>query len=115
MNFQPELAAKIMAGEKTVTRRVFSDNPRSPWWYRRCTYRPGRVFTVNPGRGKPNIGHARVTACWPERLCDIGNTDARAEGFKDRAAFLDAFHRINPKVPLDVTVWRIAFEVIPPD
>lgn len=32
MNFKPELAAKVMSGEKTVTRRLVSENPRSPWW-----------------------------------------------------------------------------------
>jgi hypothetical protein len=35
VNFQRELAEKVMAGEKTVTRRLVSDNPRSPWWRER--------------------------------------------------------------------------------
>jgi len=38
--FRPDPAAKVMAGEKTVTRRLVSVNPRSP-----CC----------PGRGKHAI------------------------------------------------------------
>ena len=37
MNFRPELAEKVMAGEKTVTRRVASENPRSPWYVGGCS------------------------------------------------------------------------------
>ena len=35
MIFRPELAAKVMAGEKTATRRLVSDNPR-----KRCRLTP---------------------------------------------------------------------------
>jgi hypothetical protein len=111
--FRPELAAKVMAGEKTVTRRVFSDNPGSPWWGEGCALLVGGVYSVCPGRGEYAIGHVRVTSVTSERLCDIGEVDARAEGFKDRAEFLQAFAGINPRVPLDVSVWRVAFEVVP--
>jgi len=36
MNFRPELAATVMSGSKTVTRRLLSANPRSP--ADRCGY-----------------------------------------------------------------------------
>ncbi len=31
MNFRPDLAEKVMRGEKTCTRRLVSANPNSPW------------------------------------------------------------------------------------
>ena len=90
MIFRPELAAKVMAGEKTVTRRVCSDNPRSPWWRERCIYTEGKTFTVNPGRGKVRLGQARVTHAAQVMLGSLGTADARREGFDTIAEFVDA-------------------------
>ncbi len=44
MNFRPELAEAVMADppRKTVTRRLVSDNPNSPWWREKCAYRVGQ-------------------------------------------------------------------------
>lgn len=81
MNFRPELAAKVMAGEKTVTRRLVSDNPRSPWWREKCSLKLGRVYAVCPGRGKHAIGHVRVLAIRRERLAAVGLSEAQLEGF----------------------------------
>jgi len=66
VNFRPELAAKVMAGEKTVTRRLCSDNPRSPWWWEDCSLRVGKDYAVCPGRGKHAIGRVRIVSV--ERL-----------------------------------------------
>jgi hypothetical protein len=55
MNFRPELAEKVMAGEKTVTRRLVSDNPRSPWYVGGCSLNVGQDYAVCPGRGKDAI------------------------------------------------------------
>lgn len=112
MIFRPELAAKVMAGEKTVTRRAFSLNPRSPWWQEDCALQVGKDYAACPGRGKHAIGRIRVTNVSSERLCDIGEDHARREGFASRAEFLQAFHEINPRTPLDVSVWVVEFEVL---
>lgn len=115
MIFRPELAAKVMAGEKTVTRRLVSDNPRSPWWRERCAFPPGKLFAVCPGRSKPNIGHGRVVSLRKERLGDIINgalshVEARREGFEDFYAFRDGWEKINGRWDGSALVWRVEFE-----
>lgn len=110
MIFKPELAEKVIAGEKTVTRRLCSDNPRSPWWSERCTYQPGKVFTVNPGRGVERIGEARVVKCERENLGYLTDAEARAEGFENEAAFTAAFEAINGEYLPWAMVWRVEFE-----
>lgn len=112
MIFRPELAAKVMAGEKTVTRRALSENPRSPWWKERCRYTVGKTFTVNPGRGKTGIGEARVTHCAQVLLGSLETSDAQREGFDTIAEFVDGWTRINGSFDTTERVWRIAFEVL---
>ena len=80
MIFRPELAAMVIAGEKTVTRRLCSENPRSPWWRERCALRPGQSFAVQPGRGKQSIGRARASSVQRELLGRLSDQEARREG-----------------------------------
>lgn len=111
MNFQPELADKVMAGRKTITRRLASENPRSPWFKDRCAFRVGQRFAVCPGRGKVNIGHATVRSVRLERLGHIPNHEAVREGFRSTQEFERAFTSINGSYDPDVLVWRIVFIV----
>ncbi len=60
MNFQPALARLVMAGEKTVTRRLASKNSRSPWARGGCGLRVEGSCAVCPGRGKRAIGRVTV-------------------------------------------------------
>lgn len=119
MIFRSELAAKVMAGEKTVTRRLCSDNPRSPWWSERCQYREGKRFAVQRGRGKNGkaIGYARVVSVKKEQLGEAFErrrvwVEARREGFETPVLFAAAFADINGQVPRSTWVWRIEFEVV---
>ena len=112
MNFRPDLAAKVMAGEKTVTRRRMSDNPRSPWYRERCSLVVGRSYAVCPGRGKPAIGRVIVTAVDRSFLGAVNIREARLEGFRDTLAFLEAWREINGGLLLrSEPVWRVAFVV----
>lgn len=111
MNFRPELAAAVMAGQKTVTRRLVSDNPRSPWYRERCGFRIGQRFAVCPGRGKTNIGHAIVNDVERQLLGRLDDDEARREGFDSANAFETAFIAINGDYDRAVEVWRISFEV----
>lgn len=112
MIFRPELVAKVLAGEKTVTRRLVSDNPQSPWWRERCIYIEGKEFAVQPGRGKASVGRARVISCTQERMRDMSKREARLEGFPSVEQFAIAFEEINGCLPLNKTVWRVEFEVV---
>lgn len=109
MNFQPELADKVVRGEKTVTRRAMSENPRSPWWETRCSLRPGRDYAVCPGRGKHAIGRVRVVTVLPQLLGWVGDAEAVREGFETPEAFANAWLAINGSY--STPVWRVEFEV----
>lgn len=109
MNFQPELAAKVMAGEKTVTRRRMSENPRSPWWRLDCSLQCDRTYAVCPGRGKPAIGRVKILAVGKARLGDISDSEAVREGFAHRGKFIEAWEQINGQYDPDEIVWRVEF------
>jgi hypothetical protein len=112
MIFRKELAEAILRGEKTATRRAMSDNPNSPWYRGHCAYRMGQVFAINPGRGKTRIGEARVRKVYWQRVDDVGERDARREGFGNLAQFLHTFGDINPRAELNTPVWVVEFEVV---
>jgi hypothetical protein len=112
VNFQPELAAAVMAGSKTVTRRLVSDNPRSPWWRERCSLRVGRTYAVCPGRGKAAIGRVWITGATRMRLGCLSEAEARREGFEDAAGFAEAWALINGGYDAHDVVWRVAFEPV---
>jgi hypothetical protein len=109
--FRPELAAKIVLGKKTATRRGLSDNPRSPWWRERSTYERGQVFAVQPGRGVPRVAEATITRVKIEPLHRLLPSDARREGFATRDAFIAAWRAINGSWNPDQRVHVIEFEL----
>ena len=113
MNFKPELAAAVMRGDKTVTRRLVSDNPRSPWWREQCGYRVGQVVAICPGRGKHAIGRAAVVSVDKMTLAVLSSSEAQAEGFRDTAEFERAWAAINGGSynPWAI-VWRIGLEAV---
>lgn len=117
MIFKPELAAKIVAGEKTATRRRLSENPRSPWFVDRCRYSVGQEFTVNPGRGVRRACSAAVTAVYKQRLGEMRPRDAELEGFEflhgGDGSFHEAWGGINGEVDPDEEVWVVEFVLIP--
>ena len=113
MIFRPELAAAVMAGRKTVTRRLLSANPRSPWFQDRCGYSVGQVVAVCPGRGKHRIGEAVVTSVDRMALGLVDDREARREGFENRAAFVEAWTAINGSYDPEAVVWRIGLRASP--
>jgi hypothetical protein len=112
MNFRPELADKVMAGEKTVTRRVVSDNRWSPWYVDQCSLKVGRDYAVCPGRGKNAIGRVRIKDVRREPLGHLSDEEARREGFATAADFEAAFRAINGIYADNLLVWRVEFEVM---
>ena len=127
MIFRPELAALVLSGEKTVTRRALSDNPRSPWWRERCRYQPRQVFAVNPGRGVVRVGDARVVSVRKEVLSRVLiEEEAEREGFRpvevwgetERVVvsavdqFVETWIDLHGAFDAGERVWRVEFEVI---
>lgn len=102
-----------MRDDKTVTRRLVSDNPRSPWWREKCAYRVGQEVAICPGRGKHAIGKARVTSVERMRLGVVEHDEAKREGFTNWEQFHTAWMTINDGYDPDATVWRIGLEAVP--
>jgi len=112
VNFRPELAAAVMAGEKTVTRRLVNrGNPRSHWWVGGCFYKVGRDYAVCPGRGEPAIGRVRIVSVRLEKLGHLLPEEAWKEGFEFAYRFNHAWARINGGYDPDALVWRVEFKV----
>ena len=103
MIFKPELAQKILSGEKTQTRRLVKDSEKcldgitvSKTWVHKIIgaaptdhrawipyhlkWQVGRDYAIQPGRGKKAIGRLRLLSIRREFLQDISEKDARAEG-----------------------------------
>lgn len=119
MIFKPELALAVLEGRKTVTRRLCSDNPRSPWWRDVGALEVGRDYAVQSKRGTPAIARIRVLDVRRETLIamragPVAEREARAEGFGSLEAFKNAWLRINGSWEPLAEVWRIEFEMVQP-
>lgn len=108
MIFAPDLAEAVVAGRKTVTRRrVKGDAP--------CRYEAGRDYAVQPGRGKKAIGRIRILSVRKESLAGItADGEAKREGFRRVADFVDRWAAMYGDVRLADEVWRIEFEPASP-
>lgn len=109
MIFRPDLAEKVLAGTKTVTRRLMSENPRSPWWSETCGYKVDRWYAVQPGRGKRRVGMLWVQDVRRDQLGFLMPVAALEEGFASPALFEEAWAAINGGYDPFVFVWRIEF------
>ncbi|EHN09606.1 hypothetical protein PAI11_35820 [Patulibacter medicamentivorans] len=108
MIFRPTLAAAVMAGEKTVTRRVANQRPRSPW-YAGARSLVGRRVAVQPGRGQHAIGTVEVIEHFLGGLGHLDAAEARAEGFASVAEFEATFAALNGTYDPHVLVWVVRF------
>lgn len=79
MIFRPQLAKLAARGAKTQTRRPVTHKP--------CRYKIGHDYAVQPGRGKVAIARLKVLELREERVGQITHQDAKAEGFRNAAAF----------------------------
>lgn len=127
MLFKPELVARILAGEKTQTRRVNrgedtawregvypQTDPPIVRLYRRghILWAVGRSYALQPGRGKHAVGRIRITAIrYCARASDISESDARAEGFATAEEFREVYARINGTGSLEQPCWMLCFSL----
>lgn len=120
MNFRPEMVLAIRRG-KCETRRVVSDNPRSPWYGGGCALHvpgPGferfrKSYAICPGRGKAGVARLELLR-EPERhlLENVTETGAIYEGFESREKFLAYVLDLNPGLSVKDEVWAIRFKVV---
>lgn len=111
LSFRRELAAAVMDGRKTETRRALSDNPNSPWFRGGCTHEVGSRHAVCPGRGAPGIGYIVVDDVALVRLEQITPDAAIAEGFANVPAFIAGWEALNGEWNPRQRVWRVRFHV----
>lgn len=115
MIFKRELIEKILAGEKTVTRRpVRYGNPTRPLSPYPCRYKVGRTYAIQPGRGKKAVGRIRILSVELQPLSRIsGRGEAQREGFAHAVDFLSYWAQLYNKRPGPwEMVHRIEFELV---
>lgn len=94
MIFGPELARKIAAGTKTMTRRPIKPGQKE------CRCKIGHTYGVQSGRGKPSAHYFTVTDIREENVGRISSKDIRREGLRTHAEFFTYFERLyGPKPP----------------
>ena len=106
MIFGPNLVGKVLDGTKTVTRRRLTHRDG-----RDIRYRVGHTYAVQPGRGKPHVGHIRVLSVLAEPLCRMTDWDLRNEGFESRFEFESYWQRLHGSYDPDEPVAVIRFEL----
>lgn len=112
--FKEPLAAAIVKGQKTATRRRLSENPRSPWHFLAGRYPVGKVFAVNPGRGVTRVAECEVTGRDIRLLGEVTTTDARREGFASVPEFREAWKSINGSDRSTERIHVIEFKLVGP-
>lgn len=92
MLFTPDNAQKVIAGLKTQTRRPQQEldeayitysydlTPRIVFRAGRLLWQVGKTYAVQPGRGKASIGRILLKSIRKERVNEISEADAMAEG-----------------------------------
>lgn len=100
MLFKPELIELIKAEIKRKTRRpvkpgqrgnITVDGKSQVILHNRLQWEVGRIYAIQPGQGKPAVGHFRLTSIGLALVKDISPVEVRAEGFETRGEFFKAW------------------------
>lgn len=103
--FKPEHVPMILSGRKTQTRRM----GKKRW----------NVGVIHQARTKMMVKDStfaklRILSVHKERVTEISDKDALAEGYENNSDFLMVFKRINKTTFMDMAfmdVWVVKFEV----
>lgn len=97
--FKREHVQPILEGRKTQTRRTG-----------RLRWKIGTIRQAKTGfRKDDEFAKLRIEAIRQERLGDISEADARAEGYSSIEDYIEAFRRIYGFWDGDTVVWAIDF------
>lgn len=112
--FKPFLIEKILTGEKTETRRLWTN----------CRVKVGSIHLVHPNlrasfKQEPPACKVKILSVRQEYLGAITPDAVRREGFPDGDVkrFIDGFQEINAKKhdpsrsPLGIMVWVVQFKL----
>lgn len=127
MIFQREMVEKILAGEKTVTRRPvkytvvtnhLGDYTQRTQSANPCRYEVGKTYAVQPARGMKSVGRIRILAVRRMELDALnahgGVVDALREGFSSWKDFQDYWTTLYGSYDPTQLVDRIEFELQAP-
>jgi hypothetical protein len=103
MMFDVYCVSQILAGNKTVTRRMPSGKRPAI---------PGHRHWLKVDRTKDTYGLILIEDCRLERLCQLTDEEARREGFNNKEHYMNYFRHLNGNVADDELVWRIQFELL---
>jgi hypothetical protein len=99
--FKRHLLQLVLQGRKTQTRRIH-----------RYELTPGRIYPVKASYCEWPRGHIRITQKWKQRLGDISEPEARAEGFTSIEDFQRAWAAIYGSWNPDLVVVAYQFELV---
>lgn len=121
MIFKPEMVEKILAGQKTVTRRPVKFKmelpPGAPAPVKveqDCRYEVGETYAVQPGRGQKAVARIRILSVSRELLLALNTLDARREGFDGGPEFAAYWTKLYGSFDPTQLVHRIEFELVQP-
>jgi len=119
ITFDKRFVPLILSGIKTQTRRIWRHGPK---------VKEGRIYQARVRRFDPPFAMLKVKRVWRQKLGEMTNEEARAEGFVSRLDFVRAFIEINrlsyewaqtyegyyyliPPETFEMEVWAVEFEV----
>jgi hypothetical protein len=124
IQFSPDMLALVLAGKKTQTRRPVKPGDLAVWQevpYPSLVsvsrngvlkWRVGQSYAIQPGRGKHAVARLTILDIRRERVNDILQMDAIAEGFPNRDAFFDKWRALyGDNTDLTAPCWALTFQL----
>lgn len=114
---------EIRSGKKTETRRIRKTGEQEHWafgclwkvyYYDRLKWRVGGHYALVPKRGQAGVGFIELLSIHCEKLQDITEESAIAEGVNSRDEYRDLWISINGEKSWlqNPTVWVLTFKVV---
>lgn len=110
---------QVLQRQKTQTRRLIKTgeifDPAQKAVLKlgqRIHYQVGKTYAIQPNRGQKAVARLRLTGIRQERVVDINEKDAHAEGYSSCHEFWEAWRHIHGQdADLNIEVWVLEFEL----